>query len=73
MTTPITAGAPVRLEEVTRRVIVDYLGTRAHEKFLLVTDTSVAPELVDSLMDAAHAVGTDPAHMQISTRANRRG
>lgn len=58
----------VSLEEVSRRVVADYLGTKAGEKFLLVTDTSVTLELADAVMDAARAVGTDPAHMRITTR-----
>lgn len=68
MTLPATAAIPESLDDVARRVVTEYLGTRAGERFLLVTDTSVADELVDALMAAARAAGTDPAHMRIATR-----
>jgi leucyl aminopeptidase (aminopeptidase T) len=62
----LTATAP--LEEVARRVVVDYLGTSPGEHFVLVTDTSVAPELSDAILCAAAAAGVDPTHVRIATR-----
>lgn len=65
----IAAGPRERLEEVSRRVVVDYLGTKPGEKFLLVTDSGVEQELADALLEAARAAGTDPTHARIATRA----
>lgn len=56
------------LAHVARRVVVDYLGTTADEKFLLVTDDSVASELTDALVAAAVEAGTDPTHARIPLR-----
>ena len=56
------------LGEVTRRVVAEYLGTRPGEKFLLVTDASVAPRLSEAILRAARAAGTDPAQIRIATR-----
>jgi len=60
--------AAVSLEEIARRVVVDYLGTQAGEKFLLVTDTAVALELADTILEAARDAGTDPTHARLTTR-----
>jgi len=60
--------APASLEDVTRRVVVDYLGTKPEEEFLLVTDNAVAPELADAILEAAQALGNDPAHIRIAAR-----
>jgi leucyl aminopeptidase (aminopeptidase T) len=60
--------AAVSLEDVTRRVVVDYLGTKPEEKFLLVTDSAVALELADAILEAAQAIGNDPAHIRIAAR-----
>jgi leucyl aminopeptidase (aminopeptidase T) len=56
------------LEEVARRVVVDYLGTSPGEHFVLVTDTSVDAELFDALLHAAVSAGVDPTHVRIETR-----
>jgi leucyl aminopeptidase (aminopeptidase T) len=56
------------LGEVARRVVADYLGTRAGERFLLITDAAVAPALAEAILEAARAAGTDPAHVRIATR-----
>ena len=50
------------------RVVRDYLGTRAGERFVLVTDDAVAPELADAILDAARACDVDPLHARIATR-----
>jgi leucyl aminopeptidase (aminopeptidase T) len=68
MTVPATAAAPESLADVAQRVVGDYLGTRSGERFLLVTDTSVAAELSDALLQAARAARTDPVHVRIDTR-----
>jgi leucyl aminopeptidase (aminopeptidase T) len=65
--TVATTTAP-GLEEVARRVVADCLGTQPQEKFLLVTDASVAGELSDALLAAAQQAGTDPAHAVIAIR-----
>ncbi len=59
----------VPIEVVARRVVTDYLGIQAHESFLLVTDASVAPEIVDAVVDAAATAGADAAHVRIAVRA----
>jgi leucyl aminopeptidase (aminopeptidase T) len=56
------------LSEVARRVVVDCLGLRNHEKFLLVTDEGVAGEISDALMGIARDLGTDPVHARIPKR-----
>jgi leucyl aminopeptidase (aminopeptidase T) len=60
--------AAASLEDVARRVVVDYLGTKPEEEFLLVTDSAVAPELADAILEAAQALGNDPAHIRIAAR-----
>jgi leucyl aminopeptidase (aminopeptidase T) len=67
MITSLTLPAPT-LGEVARRVVVDYLGTRPGETFLLVTDAAVAPRLAEAILKAARAAGTDPTHVRIATR-----
>ena len=65
----MTAGSvTTSLAEVARRVVVDYLGTAAGEKFLLVSDTSVTAKIVDAIIGAAVEAGTDPTHARISPR-----
>jgi len=63
-----TSPATTPLAEVARRVVVDYLSTAPDEKFLLVTDSSVSPELADAIVAAAVDAGTDPTHARISPR-----
>jgi leucyl aminopeptidase (aminopeptidase T) len=62
-----TLVAPT-LDDVARRVVAEYLGTRPGEKFLLVTDAAVAPRLADAILRAARDAGTDPTHVRIATR-----
>jgi leucyl aminopeptidase (aminopeptidase T) len=56
------------LDEIARRVIVDYLGVRAGETFLLVTDGTVTSTLSDAILRAAFEADVDPAHSVIRTR-----
>lgn len=56
------------LSEVARRVVVDCLGLKEHEHFLLVTDDAVAYELSDALIGVARDLGADPVHARIATR-----
>jgi leucyl aminopeptidase (aminopeptidase T) len=56
------------LGEMAHRVVADYLGTRPGEKFLLITDASVARHLAEAILTAARAAGTDPTHIRIATR-----
>lgn len=64
------ATSPVlTLDEIARRVIVDYLGVSAGETFLLVTDGTVDTTLSDALLNAASDAVVDPAHAVIRARA----
>jgi leucyl aminopeptidase (aminopeptidase T) len=64
------ATSPVlTLDEIARRVIVDYLGVSAGETFLLVTDGTVAETLSDAILSAAADASVDPAHSIIRTRS----
>ena len=66
---PVSTPLPTpTLDEVARRVVVDYLATAPGEAFLLVTDTTVAPELASALLDAAVDAGVDPTHARIVAR-----
>jgi|SRR5579875_432208 len=56
------------LEDIARRVVGDYLGVRAGETFLLVTDSTVDENLSDALLAAARETGVDPAHARIQLR-----
>jgi leucyl aminopeptidase (aminopeptidase T) len=64
-----TTEQVVELEEVARRVVVDYLGVKHGEEFLLVTDDTVVPEISRAVIDAARSIGVDPVHATIATRA----
>src|SRR5215207_787506 len=68
MSSSSTMPATTTLGEVARRVVVDYLGTRSGERFLLVTDGAVVPLLADAILEAARRSGTDPTHVSIATR-----
>lgn len=68
MSDSTTLPPAASLEEVARRVVVDYLGTRPGEEFLLVTDSTVAVDLSDAILHAAHDAGVDPTHVGIATR-----
>lgn len=57
------------LEEVTQRVVAEYLGLQAHEAFLLVTDDAVPDALSAAVLTAAAQLGADPAHARILARA----
>jgi aminopeptidase len=58
----------VNLDEIARRVVVDYLGVTAGEQFLLVTDSTVPAELSDAILLAARETGVDPAHASLFSR-----
>jgi hypothetical protein len=64
-----TAGV-LTLDQIARRVIVEYLGIRAGETFLLVTDGTVETTLSDALLQAALDAEVDPAHSIIRTRGS---
>ncbi len=57
------------LIDVATRVVGDYLGLKAHESFLLVTDAGVDHEVSRALVEAAQVVGSDPTHAWIPSRA----
>ena len=61
--------ALIAITPVTRRLVEDYLSTRAGENFLVVVDTHTAPEIPTSLMAQAFAVGADPAVIMIAPRS----
>lgn len=50
----------VELSAVARRVVEDYLGVTAGERFLIVTDTRTGPLLAPTLAGHALALGADP-------------
>jgi aminopeptidase len=56
------------LSEVARRVVMDCLGVKEHEHFLLVTDSAVSHELSDAILSAARDLGADPVHASIAIR-----
>jgi leucyl aminopeptidase (aminopeptidase T) len=63
-----TNGA-VPLELIARRVVVEYLGLKAGEGFLLITDEEAPVVLADALLGAAASVaGVDPVHARMRTR-----
>ena len=53
---------------VARRLVEDYLGTRAAETFLVVVDTRTSPEIPTTLMAQALALGAEPAVVTIAPR-----
>lgn len=65
----LTESDAATLDDVARRVVVDYLGVTAGEAFLLVTDEAVPGVLADALLRAADEAGVDPVHARIRTRA----
>lgn len=67
--TVATATASATLEEVARRVVVDYLGVAPDERFVLVTDSGTAAEIADAVLSAAFALGADATHVRIAQRA----
>jgi leucyl aminopeptidase (aminopeptidase T) len=65
---PPTVSSAASLEDVARRVVTEYLGTRPGEQFLLVTDTVVSPVLADAILEVAREIGTDAVHARIAPR-----
>ena len=66
--TGATAAASGILEEVARRVVVEYLGVEPEESFVLVTDSATSPEIADALLAAAFGHGADATHVLIAER-----
>lgn len=66
--TAATATASGVLDEVARRVVVEYLGLESGECFVLVTDSGTAPQIADAVLAAAFAIGADPTHVLIAER-----
>jgi leucyl aminopeptidase (aminopeptidase T) len=56
------------LDEVARRVVVDYLGVQPNESFLIVSDSAVSREIVVVLTVAALELGIDVSHVRIQMR-----
>src|SRR5919201_6222731 len=69
MVTPATAAPSRVLEEVARRVVVEYLGLAPGESFVLVTDTGASDEVAKAVLAAASERGADAAHVRIAQRA----
>jgi leucyl aminopeptidase (aminopeptidase T) len=67
--TGATAARPTVLEEVARRVVVEYLGVEAGEAFLVVTDTGASPEIADAVLAVAFEREIDASHLRLATRA----
>src|SRR4051812_22393391 len=68
MTTLPVATPSASLPEVAVRVVRDYLGTQAGERFVLVTDDAVAVEIYEAILQAARDCDVDPLHARIGTR-----
>ncbi len=68
----VAAGATTAalgvLEEVARRVVVEYLGVEPDESFVLVTDSGTSPEIADAVLAAAFERGADATHVRIAQR-----
>lgn len=64
-----TSTAPPVLSEIARRVVSDCLCTAPGESLLLVTDTTVDPEVRDALVAAAEGAGAELTHVTIAARA----
>lgn len=56
------------LDRTVRKVVEDYLGVGAGERFLIVADTATSPELAPALLDRARAIGADPASVVMAPR-----
>jgi leucyl aminopeptidase (aminopeptidase T) len=67
--TGATAAASGILEDVARRVVVDYLGLEPNESFVLVTDSGTSPEIAAAVLAAAFERGADATHVLIAERA----
>jgi leucyl aminopeptidase (aminopeptidase T) len=68
MTTLPVATPSASLPEVAVRVVRDYLGTQAGERFVLVTDDAVSVEIYEAILQAARDCEVDPLHARIGTR-----
>src|SRR3954465_1099080 len=68
MTTLPVATPSASLPEVAVRVVRDYLGTQAGERFVLVTDDAVSVEIYEAILQAARDCDVDPLHARIGTR-----
>jgi leucyl aminopeptidase (aminopeptidase T) len=66
--TDATAAASGILEEVARRVVVEYLGVEPEESFVLVTDSGTSPEIAEAVLAAAFERGADATHVLIAKR-----
>lgn len=59
----------IELTDVTRRVVEDYLGVTAGERFVIVTDTRTSPALAPALAGHAVALGADPVIAVMAPRS----
>jgi leucyl aminopeptidase (aminopeptidase T) len=66
--TGATAAASGILEEVARRVLVEYLGLEPDESFVLVTDSGTSAEIAAAVLAAAFECGADATHLRIAER-----
>ena len=66
--TGATAAASGILEEVARRVVVEYLGVDPEESFVLVTDSGTSREIADAVLAASFERGADATHVLIAER-----
>ena len=57
---------------IARRVVQDYLGVVAGERFLIVTDTLTSPSIAPALSAAADELGAD-AVIAVMERRSRSG
>jgi len=68
-------GGPILrdgLGPIARRTVEDYLGMKAGEGFVIVTDTMTSPSIAPAIAEAAATIGADPVIM-VMTRRSRSG
>jgi aminopeptidase len=66
--TGATAATSGLLEDVARRVVVEYLGVEPGEGFVLVTDSGTSPEIAEAVLTVAFERGADATHVRIAER-----
>lgn len=69
MTTELAAEGPVSVGDVAGRVVRDYLGIAAGERFVIVVDDETERRIPDELARHARDVGADPVVIRINPRS----
>jgi leucyl aminopeptidase (aminopeptidase T) len=63
-----TLAPTTTVAETAARVVRDYLGVRAGERFVIVVDRRTSPEIPDAIAGAALELGADPVVLTIAPR-----